>query len=118
MGVLSFGAGASTGWLSAANIARTRWHVEPAVVSITPQRTLHRQHLSVATLLIGLLLVLSLLLYSETAVVFTIGTAIRTISRSYLQINSSRHQVDGDTLKSSDDGGDPFAKPSDSSRRW
>jgi hypothetical protein len=118
MGVLSFGAGVSTGWLSAASVARIRWHIEPAVISITPQRKLHSQHFPVATLLLGLLLLLSLLLCSEAAVVLTVGTAIRTISRNYLQTNSPGRHVDGDTLNSSGDGGDPLAKPSNSSKRW
>ena len=118
MGILGVGAGVSTNWLSAASAARIRWHIEPAAISITPQRKLHPQQFRVATLLLGLLLLLLLLLCCETAVVLTIGTAIEDISRSCLQTNLSRHHVDGDALKSSGDGGDPLAEPSNSSKRW
>jgi hypothetical protein len=118
MGMLGVGAGVSMGWLSAASLARARWHIEPAVISITPQRKLHAQHFRVVTLILGLVLLLLLLLCSETAVVLTVGTAIRAISRNCLQTNLSRHHVDGDALNSSGDGGDPFAKPSESSKRW
>ena len=118
MGVLGFGGEVSTGWLSAASVARARWQVEPAVISITSQRKLYAQYFRVVTLTLGLVFLLLLLLCSETAVVLTIGTASRAISRNYLQTNLSRHHVDGDALNSSGDGGDPLAKPSDSAKRW
>lgn len=117
MGVLSFGAAVSAGWRSTASGPRVRVQAPPRVITIAQQRKLPTLYAQASALILGLLLLLLLALCCEIAVFSSIGTAVTTISRDYLQKNLSQHHTDGDGFRSSSEDEDALAPPSNSPKR-